>query len=52
MCQADNETTNHILKCRSSDMQDLQMELLSESKLWLTSTQTQPEVSIFIFEGL
>ena len=52
MCHEINETTGHILQCKSNDIQKLHTNLLIELKLWMTTVQTHPEISKFLCEEL
>ena len=52
MCHETDETTRHILQCKSNAMQKLHVELLTELKKWMTKVQTRPEILQFICEGL
>ena len=52
MCQQENETTTHILRCQNINMGKVRAELMTELKQWLIQKETQSDIVEFLGDGL
>ena len=51
-CVHPEENTTHVLICQGEGIIEHRQNILEEVRIWMKSTNTQPDIEYFIFNGI